>query len=51
MRLAVWLMGAAVALGQQTSPTGFGRMLYPGTGGPTGPTCDCWIGRDIVATM
>ena len=28
-------LSAGVVLGQATSPTGFGRQLYPGTGGPT----------------
>src|SRR5437763_11491967 len=28
---------AGLSLAQQTSPTGFGRQIYPGTGGPTAP--------------
>jgi hypothetical protein len=38
MRLVVLVtLSAIAAFGQLTSPTGFGRNLYPGTGGPTAP--------------
>jgi hypothetical protein len=36
-RAALLAIVAGVAVAQQTSPTGFGRALYPGTGGPTAP--------------
>jgi hypothetical protein len=38
MKSAVLLLAVAgAAFGQFTSPTGFGRQIYPGTGGPTAP--------------
>jgi hypothetical protein len=33
-RLAIFFGSALLAAAQSTSPTGFGRMIYPGTGGP-----------------
>jgi hypothetical protein len=46
--LATFLGLSALALGQQTSPTGFGRMIYPGTGGPTGPARTGFVGPGIA---
>ena len=34
-RFFMFLATAFLVAGQATSPTGFGRMIYPGTGGPT----------------
>src|SRR4051795_2559670 len=33
-RLLLFTASALLAVAQSTSPTGFGRMIYPGTGGP-----------------
>jgi len=36
-RVALLVALGGLALAQQTSPTGFGRQIYPGTGGPGAP--------------
>jgi len=36
-RVALLVALGGLGLAQQTSPTGFGRQIYPGTGGPGAP--------------
>src|SRR5215831_18167539 len=38
------------ALAQQTSPTGFGRQIYPGTGGPSAPVRGSFGGSNGAST-